>query len=116
MAGQPDSYMSMSTLDWDGKADMSITAPGPLAFEAVDDSPGNDTGKRAMVPAAVFALSEAMLVAETVSVIVLKQVEFRDTAGMLITLLLSVGLLGNFVCGTIAARAAGPVRHLYYAD
>jgi hypothetical protein len=91
----------------EGKADVAIIALEPLAIECAETV---HTRKPAIVLAAVFIFVEAILLAETVSVILLKEVDLRNPGAVLIALLLSMALLGNFVCGMVAARAAGFVR------
>jgi hypothetical protein len=50
--------------------------------------------------------------AEAVSVILLKEVDPANPGAVLIALLLSMALVGNFACGMVAARAAGFVRQI----
>ena len=88
---------------------VSISASEPPAIAAAEPV---DTGKAALVPAAVFILVEILLAAETISVILIKDIDSRNPGAALIDILLSVALLANLgiVCGIAAARAAGAVR------
>jgi hypothetical protein len=90
----------------EGKTDVSIIASEPLAAETVDRS------KPAIVPAAVFIIVEIMLAAETISVILLKEIDPRNPISAPIAILLSMALLVNlgFVCSMAAAMAASSVR------
>jgi hypothetical protein len=90
----------------EGKTDVSIIASEPLATETVDRS------KPAIVPAAVFIIVEIMLAAETISVILLKEIDPRNPISAPIAILLSTALLVNlgFVCSMAAAMAASSVR------
>ena len=82
---------------------MSIIAVEPPTIETAEPV----TAKAAIVSTTVFIFVEAILVAETVSVILLKEADPRNAGAVLIAGLLSMALLGNFVCGIIAARAIG---------
>ena len=92
-----------------GKTDVSITAWGPTAIE---DAETVDNVKPAILPAAVFIIVEIVLVAETISVILLKEMDPRNPAAAPIAILLSVALLANLglVCSVAAASAADSVR------
>jgi hypothetical protein len=90
-----------------GKADVSIIALELLAIEGAETV---HTRKPTIVPPGVFIFVEAIRLAETVSVILLQVVDPPNRRAVLIALLLSMALLGNFVCGMVAARAAGFVR------
>lgn len=88
---------------------MSITASGQIAIEAPETV---DTAKPAIVPAAVFIIVEIVLVAETISAILLNELDPRNPGAAPITILLSVALLANLglVCSLAAAIAAESVR------
>jgi hypothetical protein len=88
---------------------VSITASGQTAIEA---SERVDTVKPAILPAAVFIIVEVVLVAETISVILFKDMDPRNPGAAPITILLSVALLANLglVCSVAAAIAAESVR------
>jgi hypothetical protein len=88
---------------------VSITASGQTAIEA---SEAVGTVKPAILPAAVFIIVEVVLVAETISVILFKDMDLRNPGAAPITVLLSVALLANLglVCGVAAAIAAESVR------
>ncbi len=77
-----------------GKTDVSITV------------------KPAILPAAVFITVEIVLVAETISVILLRELDPRNPGAVPIAILLSVALLANLgvVCSVAAAIAADSVR------
>ena len=92
-----------------GNTDVSITASEPPATGAAQTV---DIGKRAIVPAAVFVIVEIMLVAETILVILFKELDPRNPGTASITILLSIALLANLglVCGIAAAIAANSVR------
>jgi hypothetical protein len=88
---------------------VSITASGQTAIEASETV---DTVKPAIVPAAVFIIVEVVLVAETISAILLNELDPRNPGAAPITILLSVALLVNLglVCSVAAAIAAESVR------
>lgn len=71
-----------------------------------------ETGKSPWVLAAVFILVEIVLMAETISVMLLGGSEQRNPGATPIALLLSTALLANLglVCSFIAASAASAVR------
>jgi hypothetical protein len=86
-----------------------------IAFEpqAIGTAEAVDIGKQpAIVPAAVFIIVEIMLVAETISVILLKEIDPRNPGAAPIAILLSVALLANLglICSIAAASAANSVR------
>jgi hypothetical protein len=95
----------------EGETDESIIASEPLAIEA-----GEAVGapKLAILPAAVFIIVEIILVAESISVILLKEIGPQHPGTAPIAMLLSMALLGNLglVCGLAAASVAGSIRHL----
>jgi hypothetical protein len=88
---------------------VSIIASEPSAIEAAETV---DTGKAAIVSAAVFIIVETVLVAETIAVILLKEIGPRHPGATPIATLLSVTLLANLglVCGIAATIAANSVR------
>jgi hypothetical protein len=94
-----------------GKTDVSIIASEPLAIEA-----GEAVGapKLAILPAAVFIIVEIILVAESISVILLKEIGPQHPGTAPIAMLLSMALLANLglVCGLAAASVAGSVRQI----
>ena len=67
-----------------GNTDVSITASEPPATGAAQTV---DIGKRAIVPAAVFVIVEIMLVAETILVILFKELDPRNPGTAPITIL-----------------------------
>jgi hypothetical protein len=84
-----------------------IIVPGSPAIadaETVD--------KSAIVPAAVFIIVEIVLVAETISVILLDGIGPGKAGATPIAILLSIALLANLgvVCSVAAAVAANPAR------
>ncbi len=70
------------------------------------------TVKPIVWPAAVFITVEVLLVAETISVILLDRIDPRNPGAAPIAILLSVALLANLglVCGVAAAIAADSIR------
>ena len=88
---------------------MSITALEQTASE-VPERVG--TVKPAILAAAVFIIVEVVLMAETISVILLKDMDPRNPGASAIAILLSVALLANLglVCSMAAAIAAQSVR------
>jgi hypothetical protein len=70
------------------------------------------TVRPTILPVAVFIIVEIVLVAETISVILLKEMGPRNTGAAPIAMLLSVALLANLglVCGVAAAVASDSVR------
>ena len=88
---------------------MSITALEQTASEVPERV---DTVKPAILPAAVFIIVEVVLMAETISVILLKDMDTRNPGASTIAILLSVALLANLglVCSMAAAIAAQSVR------
>ena len=92
-----------------GNTDVSITASEPPATGTAE---AVDTGKPAIVPAAVFIIVEIMLVAETISVILLKEIDPRNPGAAPIAILLSMALLANLglICSIAAAIAANSVQ------
>lgn len=93
----------------EGKTVISIIAFEPPAIGAAETV---DTGKPAIVPAAVFIIVEIILVAETISVILLKEIDPRNPGAAPIAILLSMALLANLglICSIAAASAANSVR------
>jgi hypothetical protein len=91
------------------KTEVSIGASEPPAIGAAETV---DTGKTAIVPAVAFIIVEIVLVVETISVILMKEIDPRNPGAALIAILLSMALLANLgvVCGIAAARAAESVR------
>jgi hypothetical protein len=71
-----------------------------------------ETGKSALVLAAVFIVVEIVLMAETIVVVLLEGSEHRNPGAAPIAILLSTALLANLglVCTFIAASAANVVR------
>jgi hypothetical protein len=109
---QSNSSHKTATLDlWsgNGKRDVSIIASGPPAIGAAEPVA---VVRSALVPAAVFILVEIMLVADTVSVILLKEIDPRKSGVAPIAILLSMALLANLglVCSVVAASVAKSVR------
>jgi hypothetical protein len=88
---------------------MSIITPGA----AMDAAETTDTTRPAILPAAAFIVVEIVLVAETVLVILLKELDVRNPGAAPIAILLSVALLANLglVCGLAAAITGDAVRH-----
>jgi hypothetical protein len=93
----------------EGKTDVLITASGQTASEVPERV---DTVKSAILPAAIFIVVEVVLVAETISVILLQDMHSRNVGAVAIAILLSVALLANLglVCSMAAAIAAQSVR------
>jgi hypothetical protein len=85
---------------------MDLQPPAIGAGEIVE------TGKSALVLAAIFIVVEIVLMAETISVILLEGSERRNPGAAPIAILLSAALLANLglVCTFIAASAASAVR------
>jgi hypothetical protein len=98
-----------------GKTDVSIIASAPPAIGAAEPV---GTAKSAIVPAAVFILVEIILVAETVSVILLKEIDSGNPGAAPIAVLLSIALLANLglVCSIAAASVANSVRQSKYDE
>ena len=94
---------------------MSTRDPQPTAF-STDGTV--ETGMSAMVLAAVFIVVEIVLMAETISVILLGGSEQRNPGAATIAILLSTALLTNLglVCTFIAASAASAVRRSRRAE
>ena len=88
---------------------MSIIAFEPPAIGIAETV---DAGKPAIVPAAVFIIVEIVLVAETISVILLKEIGPLNQGAAPIAILLSMALLANLglICSIAAASAANSVR------
>jgi hypothetical protein len=88
---------------------VSIITPEPPAFEAAEMV---DTVKPAILPAAVFIFVEIVLMAEAISVILLKELDPSSPGASPIATLLSVALLANLglVCSAAAAAAARSIR------
>jgi hypothetical protein len=84
-----------------------IIAPGPSAIGAAET-----VDKSAIVPAAVFIIVEIVLVAETISVILLDEIDPEKAGAAPIAILLSIALLANLgvVCSVAAAIAAKRAR------
>jgi hypothetical protein len=91
---------------------MALEPPAVRAAETVG------IGRRAIVPAALFIIVEIVLVAETISVILLKEFDLQNPAAMPIAILLSTALLANLgvVCSIAAASATSSIRRLDYVD
>lgn len=77
-----------------GKTDVSIIASESPAIGAVEPV---DAARSAIIPAAVFIIVEIILVAETISVILLKEFDPRNPGAAPIAVLLSIALLANLV-------------------
>ena len=92
-----------------GKTDVSIIASEP---PAVGTAGPIDSARSALIPAAVFIVVEIILVAEAISVILLKEIDLRNPAATPIAILLSMALLANLgiVCSMAAASAANSIR------
>ncbi|MGO8939008.1 MAG: hypothetical protein ACLQLO_18485 [Mycobacterium sp.] len=84
---------------------MSIITPGSRAIGATEKA-GN--AKPAILSAAVFIIVEVVLVAETIAVILLKEIDPRNPGAAPIAILLSMTLLANLglVCSVAATIAA----------
>ena len=74
--------------------------------------------RSAIIPAAVFIIVEIILVAEAISVILLKEIDLRNQAATPVAILLSMALLANLgiVCSMAAASAANSIRKPEYAE
>jgi hypothetical protein len=96
-----------------GKTDVSIIASEP---PAVGTAGPIDSARSALIPAAVFIIVEIILVAEAISVILLKEIDLRNPAATPIAILLSLALLANLgiVCSMAAASAANSIRKPEY--
>jgi hypothetical protein len=70
-------------------------------------------GRSPILPAAVFIVVEIVLAAETVSVVLLKELDSRNAGAAPLAILLSVALLANLglVCTMAAAITGDAVRH-----
>jgi hypothetical protein len=92
-----------------GKTDVSIIASEPLAIAAAEAA---KVPKRAILPAAAFIIVEILLVAESISVILFKEMDPGHPGAGPIAMLLSMALLANLglVCGLAAASVAGSIR------
>ena len=90
---------------------MSIITPGSRAIGATEKA-GN--AKPAILSAAVFIIVEVVLVAETIAVILLKEIDPRNPGAAPIAILLSMTLLANLglVCSVAATIAANSIRQL----
>jgi hypothetical protein len=88
---------------------VSIIDPEPPAIRTGETV---ETGKSALVLAAIFIVVEIVLMAEAISVILLEGSERRNPGAAPIAILLSTALLANLglVCTFIAASAASAVR------
>ncbi|MGO9552889.1 GAF domain-containing protein [Mycobacterium sp.] len=75
-------------------------------------APPNALVWRRALPAPGFAVTVAagFLIAETVLVVLLKQVEPEDPVGIVYAVLMGVALVGNFVAGVAAAASASADR------
>jgi hypothetical protein len=110
-SGQPGE--AVERCDWpisvEGETEVSIIGPQSRAIGAVEMV---GIVKPAIVSAAVFIIVETVLVAETIAVILLKQIDPRHPGAAPIATLLSVTLLANLglVCGIAATIAANSVR------
>jgi hypothetical protein len=96
-----------------GKTDVSIIASEPPAIGTAEPV---DSARSAIIPAAVFIIVEIILVAEAISVILLKEIDLRNPAATPIAILLSMALLANLgiVCSMAAASAANSIRRPEY--
>ncbi len=94
---------------------MSIMALEPPAVSVAETV---DTARRAIMPAALFIIVEIVLVAETISVILLKEFDLQNPATTPIAILLSTALLANLgiVCSMAAASATNSIRRLVYVE
>jgi hypothetical protein len=88
--------------------EMSIITPVAATTTAAETA-----GRPAILPSAVFIVVEIVLVAETVLVILLKELDARDSGAGPIAILLSIALLANLglVCSMVAAITGDAVRH-----
>jgi hypothetical protein len=88
---------------------VSISGPQSRAIGAVEKV---GIVKPAIVSAAVFIIVEIVLFAETIAVILLKEIDPRHPGAAPIAILLSMTLLANLglVCGIAATIAANSVR------
>ena len=91
------------------KTDVSIIASEPPANGTAEPA---DRVRSALIPAAVFIIVEIILVAETISVILLQEIGPRNPGAAPIAILLSMALLANLglVCSIAAANVAKSVR------
>jgi hypothetical protein len=114
-SGQPGE--AANRCDWpisvEGETEVSIIGPQSRAIGAVEKV---GIVKPAIVSAAVFIIVEIVLVAETIEVILLKEIDPRHPGAAPIAILLSMTLLANLglVCGiaaTIAANSARRAQH-----
>ncbi len=98
-----------------GKTDVSIIASESPAIGAVEPV---DAARSAIIPAAVFIIVEIILVAETISVILLKEFDPRNPGAAPIAVLLSIALLANLglVCSIAAASVAKSIPRSEYEE
>jgi len=110
-SGQPGE--AARQCDWpisvEGETEVSIIGPQSRAIGAVEMV---GIVKPAIVSAAVFIIVEIVLVAETIAVILLKEINPRHPGPAPIAILLSMTLLANLglVCGIAATIAGNSVR------
>ncbi len=92
---------------------MSIIASEPPVIGTAEPV---DIARSAIIPTAVFIIVEIILVAEAISVILLKEIDLRNPAATPIAILLSMALLANLgiVCSMAAASAANSIRKPKY--
>jgi hypothetical protein len=99
--------------DWpttrEGKKDLSIIASRRAAVETAESA--GAVGP-AILPVVAFIVVEILLAAETIWVILLKDIALRSPAAAPLAILLSVALLANLglVCSAAAAVAADAIR------
>ena len=109
-SGQPGE--AARQCDWpisvEGETEVSIIGPQSRAIGAVEMV---GIVKPAIVSAAVFIIVEIVLVAETIAVILLKEINPRHPGPAPIAILLSMTLLANLglVCGIAATIATNSV-------
>jgi hypothetical protein len=98
-----------------GKTDVSIITSEPPAIGTAEPV---DSARSAIIPAAVFIIVEIILVAEAISVILLKEIDLRNPAATPIAILLSMALLANLgiVCSMAAASVANSIRKPEYGE
>jgi hypothetical protein len=101
--------------DMTGRTDVSIIASEQPAIGSVEPV---DAARSAIIPAAVFIIVEIILVAETISVILLKEFDPRNPGAAPIAVLLSIALLANLglVCSIAAASVAKSVPRSEYEE
>jgi hypothetical protein len=92
----------------EGKKDVSIIASRRAAVETAESAGAGP----AILPVAAFIVVQILLAAETIWVILLKEMAPRSPAAAPLAILLSVALLANLglVCSAAAAVAADAIR------